>query len=299
MKQELTDKELLQELQRRFDKNQEMLQAERELIKQLNEVNQKLVESEKVKSNFLSNIRNEINNPIASILELSKNLSLGVVPVDMQQQCSEMIHSEAFELDFQLRNIFVSAELEAGEAPLSVISVNIRSLIDSVIESFVRKIGKKHLILKVEHGITDGTIFQSDAEKLHLIISNLLSNAIQFTNEGGSILIRTTIDDEVLIVSVIDSGIGIAPEDQKEIYDRFHQVEAGSTKSYGGHGLGLSVTKALLDVIGGTIEVNSTLDQGSTFTIRVQQMEGNMNEDVFSSDGNDFLFDNSEDDMLF
>ena len=299
MKQELTDKELLQELQRRFDKNQEMLQAERELIKQLNEVNQKLVESEKVKSNFLSNIRNEINNPIASILELSKNLSLGVVPVDMQQQCSEMIHSEAFELDFQLRNIFVSAELEAGEAPLSVISVNIRSLIDSVIESFVRKIGKKHLILKVEHGITDGTIFQSDAEKLHLIISNLLSNAIQFTNEGGSILIRTAIDDEVLIVSVIDSGIGIAPEDQKEIYDRFHQVEAGSTKSYGGHGLGLSVTKALLDVIVGTIEVNSTLDQGSTFTIRVQQMEGNMNEDVFSSDGNDFLFDNSEDDMLF
>ena len=299
MKQELTDKELLQELQRRFDKNQEMLQAERELIKQLNEVNQKLVESEKVKSNFLSNIRNEINNPIASILELSKNLSLGVVPVDMQQQCSEMIHSEAFELDFQLRNIFVSAELEAGEAPLSVISVNIRSLIDSVIESFVRKIGKKHLILKVEHGITDGTIFQSDAEKLYLIISNLLSNAIQFTNEGGSILIRTAIDDEVLIVSVIDSGIGIAPEDQKEIYDRFHQVEAGSTKSYGGHGLGLSVTKALLDVIVGTIEVNSTLDQGSTFTIRVQQMEGNMNEDVFSSDGNDFLFDNSEDDMLF
>ena len=151
----------------------------------------------------------------------------------------------------------------------------------------------------MEHGIQDGTIFQSDAEKLYLIISNLLSNAIQFTNEGGSILIRTAIDDEVLIVSVIDSGIGIAPEDQKEIYDRFHQVEAGSTKSYGGHGLGLSVTKALLDVIGGTIEVNSMLDQGSTFTIRVQQMEGSINEDVFSSDGNDFLFDNSADDMLF
>jgi signal transduction histidine kinase len=299
MKQELTDKELLQELQRRFDKNQEMLQAERELIKQLNEVNQKLVESEKVKSNFLSNIRNEINNPIAAILGLSKNLTLGVVPADMQQQCAEIIHSEAFELDFQLRNVFVSAELEAGEAPLSVISVNIRSLVDSVIESFVRKIGKKQLILKVEHGIQDGTIFQSDAEKLYLIISNLLSNAIQFTNEGGSILIRTAIDDDVLILNVIDSGIGIAPEDQKEIYDRFHQVEAGSTKSYGGHGLGLSVTKALLDVIGGTIEVNSMLDQGSTFTIRVQQMEGSINEDVFSSDGNDFLFDNSADDMLF
>jgi signal transduction histidine kinase len=298
-KHELSDKELIAELQRRFDKNQEMLEAERELIKQLNEVNQKLVESEKVKTNFLSNIRNEINNPIASILELSKNLSLGVVPVDMQQQCAEMIHSEAFELDFQLRNIFISAELEAGEAPLSVISVDVRSLIDSVIESFIRKITKKNLILKVEHGMEEGTIFRSDAEKLHLILSNLLSNAIQFNNEGGSILIRTSVENGILHVSIQDSGIGIAPEDQKEIYNRFHQVEAGSTKSFGGHGLGLSVTKALLEIINGTIHVESAAGSGSTFTICVNQMEGAMNEDVFSSDGNDFLFDSADDDMLF
>jgi signal transduction histidine kinase len=299
MKQELTDKELLEELQRRFDKNQEMLQAERELIKQLNEVNQKLVESEKVKTNFLSNIRNEINNPIAAILELSKNLALGVVPAEMQQQCSETIHSEAFELDFQLRNIFVSAELEAGEAPLSVISVNIRSLVDSVIESYIRKIRKKDLILNVEHTMPEGTIFQSDAEKLHLILSNLLSNAIQFNHEGGTITIRTAVDDGLLNIQIEDSGIGIAPEEQKEIYNRFHQIEAGSTKSYGGHGLGLSVTKALLEIIGGSISVESALGHGSTFSISVNEMEGGVNEDVFSSDGNDFLFDNSDDDMLF
>ena len=299
MKQELTDKELLDELQRRFDKNQEMLQAERELIKQLNEVNQKLVESEKVKTNFLSNIRNEINNPIAAILELSKNLSLGIVPSDMQQQCSETIHSEAFELDFQLRNIFVSAELEAGESPLSVISVNIRSLVDSVIESYIRKIRKKNLILNVEHTMPEGTIFQSDAEKLHLILSNLLSNAIQFNHVGGSINIRTAVMDGQLNIRIQDSGIGIAPEDQSEIYNRFHQIEAGSTKSYGGHGLGLSVAKALLEIIGGSISVESTIGQGSTFSIAVNEMEGGMNEDIFSSDGNDFLFDTSDDDMLF
>ncbi|MEY4605199.1 MAG: hypothetical protein RIT43_2491 [Bacteroidota bacterium] len=299
MKHELTDKELLEELQRRFDKNQEMLQAERELIAQLNEVNQKLLESEKVKTNFLSNIRNEINNPIAAILELSKNLSLGVVPSDMQQQCAEMIHSEAFELDFQLRNIFISAELEAGEAPLSVSSLNIRALIDSVIESFIRKITKKNLILKVEHGMPEGAIFQSDAEKLHLILSNLLSNAIQFNVDGGSILIRTSIEKGILHVSIQDSGIGIASEDQKEIYNRFHQVDAGSTKTFGGHGLGLSVAKALLEIINGSIQVESIPGSGSTFSLQVAEMEGAMNEDVFSSDGNDFLFDSADDDMLF
>jgi signal transduction histidine kinase len=222
-----------------------------------------------------------------------------VVPVDMQKQCSEMIYSEAFELDFQLRNIFISAELEAGEAPLSVISVDVRSLIDSVIESFIRKITKKNLILKVEHGMQDGTIFRSDAEKLHLILSNLLSNAIQFNNEGGSILVRTSVENGILHVSIQDSGIGIAPEDQKEIYNRFHQVETGSTKSFGGHGLGLSVTKALLEIINGTIHVESEAGSGSTFSIHVTEMEGAMNEDVFSSDGNDFLFDSADDDMLF
>lgn len=299
MNHELTDRELLEELQRRFDKNREMLEAERELIKQLNEVNQKLVESEKVKTNFLSNIRNEINNPLASILELSKNLSLGTVPVDMQQKCAEMIQSEAFELDFQLRNIFVSAELEAGEAPLSVISVNVRSLIESVIDSYSRKITRKGIVLHVQHGIDDGVIFRSDAEKLHLILSNLLSNAIQFNHDNGSVTIVSDLKDGVLSVSVSDTGIGMEAADLQNIYNRFHQIEAGSTKTYGGHGLGLSVTKALLDIIDGTIEVKSETGKGTLFTIKVKELEGNQNEDVFSSDGNDFLFDSADDDMLF
>jgi signal transduction histidine kinase len=299
MNHELTDREFLEELQRRFDKNREMLEAERELIKKLNEVNQKLVESEKVKTNFLSNIRNEINNPLASILELSKNLSLGTVPEDMQEKCAEMIQSEAFELDFQLRNIFVSAELEAGEAPLSVISVNVRSLIESVIDSYSRKITRKGIVLHVQHGIDDGVIFRSDAEKLHLILSNLLSNAIQFNHDNGSVTIVSDLKDGVLTVSVSDTGIGMEAADLQNIYNRFHQIEAGSTKTYGGHGLGLSVTKALLDIIDGTIEVKSQTGKGTLFMIKVKELEGNQHEDVFSSDGNDFLFDSADDDMLF
>ena len=106
MKNELTDTELLQELKNRFDKNSLLLEEEKNLTAQLNAVNEKLILSEDLKTNFLSNIRNEINNPIASILELSKNIMEGNMDVDAMKKFGALIHAEAFDLDFQFKNIF-------------------------------------------------------------------------------------------------------------------------------------------------------------------------------------------------
>ena len=296
----ITDEELLAELKRRFDENNANLEQERKLIAELNKVNEKLLASEHLKSNFLSNIRNEINNPIASILELSKNIYEGQLDLDSMKAFATLIFSEAFDLDFQLRNIFLSAEIEAGESPLSVISVNISSLIETVISAFKTKIDKKGLSFSWENEIDNQTIFKTDSEKLHLILSNLIANAIQFNKPEGSIVIKSKIEEGVLSISIEDSGIGISNENQTKIYDRFHQIEEGSTKTYGGHGLGLSITKALLEIIEGEISLESEEDKGSKFTLSINQLEGfDEDEDTFSSDGNDFLFDQDEDDMLF
>ena len=296
----ITDEELLAELKRRFDENNANLEQERKLIAELNTVNEKLLASEHLKSNFLSNIRNEINNPIASILELSKNIYEGQLDVDSMKTFATLIFAEAFDLDFQLRNIFLSAEIEAGESPLSVISVNITSLIDTVFSAFKTKIDKRGLSFSWENKIDEQIIFKTDSEKLHLILSNLIANAIQFNKPKGSIQITSDIEEGVLIIIIEDSGIGISEENQTKIYDRFHQIEEGSTKTYGGHGLGLSITKALLEIIEGEITLESKLGEGSKFTLKINQLEGfDGNEDTFSSDGNDFLFDQDEDDMLF
>ena len=135
---------------------------------------------------------------------------------------------------------------------------------------------------------------------MHLILSNLLANAIQFNAQGGLITINSSIENNQLIIVITDSGIGISENQQEKIYDRFHQLEEGSTKTYGGHGLGLSITKALLEIIEGTISLESKLGQGTTFTIRVNELGTSQgDDDTFSSDGNDFLFDQDEDDMLF
>ena len=296
----LTDEQLLTEIKRRLDENAAKLLEEKKLTSELNEVNEKLIASEKLKSNFLSNIRNEINNPIASILELSKNIAQGEISQEMMSSFAKLIYSEAFDLDFQLRNIFLSAEVEAGESPLMVISVKIQHLLGNIIQQFSHRIEKKGIKVEWSNSIDENQIFKTDSEKLHLIISNLIANAIQFNHENGWIKIESEIIDNVLNIKVSDSGIGINQDEQDKIYDRFYQIESGSIKTYGGHGLGLSITKALIDILEGNISLKSQLGEGSEFVIQLPNLESeSADDDTFSSDGNDFLFDNDEDDMLF
>lgn len=299
MKDQLSDVELLNELKSRFIKNQQLRDEQTVLLMQLKTVNERLLASELLKSNFLSNIRNEINNPLASVLELSKNLSRSGKDPETIQRSASLIFNEVFTLDFQLRNIFASAEIEAGECSLSVISVNTFSLINSVINSFLHQSNKKELTLHVNLNLPENGLFKTDPEKLHLIISNLLSNAIQFCNTKGTISITAEISDKQLRIVLGDNGIGIDELQQEKIFDRFKQLEEGSTKTYGGHGLGLSVTKAALEILKGDISLRSKKGKGSEFSIMIPELEmENENDDIISIDGNDFLF-NNEGEMTF
>jgi signal transduction histidine kinase len=291
----ITDEELINELKKRFEGNVKYLEEQHELMEQLKIVNSKLLASEHVKSNFLSNIRNEINNPIASVLELSKYIANGDSDLVQTQKYARLIHSEIFSLDFQLRNIFFSAEVEAGEASLSVVNINPSSIVQNVLLSFQHLIGKKNLIIVNSNNIPSNVGFKTDSEKLYLIISNLIANAIQFSHEGGTIKLGSSIDENELTFSVTDNGCGISDESRTLIFDRFRQGEEGATKNYSGHGLGLSITKALLEIINGQINVSGEENKGSTFTITIK-CSANDSEfsNVVSSDGNDFLFDDAE-----
>jgi signal transduction histidine kinase len=266
-----------------------------ELLQQLSKVNSKLVASENLKSNFLSNIRNEFNNPLASVLELSKNIAGGYLNAAQIKKFAELIHSEIFNLDFQLRNIFCSAELEAGELSFNVAAVKVTTIIQNVIGAFEHQAQKKKLTVLLTNGMAQDDLFYTDPEKLYLVISNLLANAIQFSREENVVEINSNIIDGQLKVSVLDYGTGICDESRPVIFDRFRQGEEGSTKNHSGHGLGLSVCNALLEMIQGEMIVESELLQGSTFTILVNGAAGDpAGTDVFSSDGNDFLFNDPE-----
>lgn len=299
MPHKISDKELIEELEKRFNENEEALEEQKKLMVELELVNEKLVESEKLKSQFLSNIRNEINNPLSSILGLSENMLAEEIDESQIKLNAKLICSEAHNLDFQFRNVFIAAEIEAGLTSPEIVNIEVLPFVRSIIKSFQYLTQKKQIKINLITNLDDETTFKTDSEKLQLILTNVLANGIEFSNPENEVNITISIlEDNQLIISVQDFGIGINQKDQAIIYDRFKQLESGSTKSHGGHGLGLSITKALLEIIDGEIFLDSELNKGSTFTVKIN--EGFSAEGVtdMSSDGNEFFF-SDDDEMIF
>ncbi|MEE4196754.1 MAG: HAMP domain-containing sensor histidine kinase [Bacteroidales bacterium] len=292
---ELTDQELIDELKKRFDQNKKSLQEVQELNTELKKVNKKLEESEALKSHFISNITNEIINPFASILALSKNI-LSVEKENWKKVISmvSLIYSEAFNLDFQLRNIFVAAKIEAGEIFPEILNVDVKQLLESVIDSFKYECKKKKIRLELQFVIATTEekpfFFKTDPEKLRLIISNLVSNAVKFSYEDNRVVIKCWLnEDKQLQAFVQDFGTGISNENQKIIFDRFKRLDSGINSINRGHGLGLSINKALLDLLNGTIEIESEHGKGARFTITIPEIQSDIS--GFAFDGNELFFD--------
>ena len=294
---DLTDKELIDELKKRFEQNKLSLGEVQELNEELSEMNRKLKDSETLKSHFISNITNEIINPFASILALSKNI-LSVKKGGWKKVISmvSLIYSEAFNLDFQLRNIFAAAKIEAGEIFLEILNVEIKNIIEGIIESFKYEYKKKKINIIVQFEIetehNKPFFFKTDPEKIRLIIANLLSNAIKFSYEDNDIIINVKLDGKYLNIKVQDFGSGISHENQKIIFERFKRLESGINSIHRGHGLGLSINKALLDLLEGSVDIQSEIGKGSKFTISIPENESQVS--GFAFDGNDMFFDDDE-----
>ncbi len=289
----LTDQQIIDELTKRFEQNRIAVREQERLMDQLEEVNKKLMKSESVKSQFLSNIRNEINNPLSSILGLASKLSQKPGDLEQVMYTSSLIHQEAFSLDFQLRNIFTAAELEAGELQPNFGTVDVESLVRGVLGKFEHLITKKKLTTKLNCKYQQG--FVTDAGMLGSIVRNLVSNAIEYNKESGSITVEiSSEEDKMLTIKVIDTGIGMHEKDYSIIFDRFVQLETGVTKSHLGHGLGLTVTKAQVELLQGSVQVECIINEGCSMGITIPQAEEN-DMHTFSDSGNVFFFDDEDD----
>lgn len=295
---DLTDQELIEELKKRFNQNKKALSEVQKLNEELKEVNKKLEESESLKSHFISNITNEIINPFSSIQGLAESImSMKETDWEKVQSLVGMIHYEAFHLDFQLRNIFVAARLEAGEIFPEVMHVDVKKMLESVLDNFRYEKEKKGVALDFSFEIDTPDqhpfYFKTDPEKLKLIISNLLSNALKFSYEGGEVLLRSWLKEEKLHIMVRDYGTGISQENQEVIFDRFRKLDSGINSIYRGHGLGLSINKALIDLLDGDIDIETELGSGSVFIVSIPEGSSKMGDVAF--DDNEMFF--GDDDM--
>jgi len=295
--QRLTDSELIDELKKRFDESEKVLTSLKVVNSKLVDVNRKLQESEALKSNFLSNIKNEINNPLTSVLFMAKELKCnGMLNREAVVSMADIIYNEVFNLDYQLRNIFAAAELEAGEAAPGIARVDIDSLILNSIESFLHKADAKNISMSFDSlcESENDPHFNANPEKLQLVINNILSNAVEFSLEGGMVEISACKNQGNLNISVKDHGSGIDESNHTLIFDRFRQIDTGVSKGHLGHGLGLSIAKALMELMNGTITVESSKNKGATFKITIPEAESETEVDAFSNDGNEFIFENAE-----
>lgn len=286
----LTDDELIEEIRQRFEFNRNALIDLRAVTRKLEELNDKLQESERVKSHFLSNIRNEINNPLSAIMGLAGQLGACRQDPERCARTAGMIYAEAFSLDFQLQNIFMAAELEAGEAVPDYAMVDVAAVIAGCFDKLAPRITEKHI--EVRSDLPADLAFPTDAQKLESVVINLLANAVEFNPDGGRITVSVTEREDELEVAVADTGPGIPAAKREAIFDRFRQLDAGSTKSHRGHGLGLSICWALAELLGGTLDVDSQPGAGSRFVLILPRPAVDVR--VQARDANLFLFDRGD-----
>lgn len=302
MRKKLTDLELMIELKRRFDDNKKALIDVQKMTEKLQVVNDKLVESEKMKTNFLSNIRNEINNPLASIMGISHILLTDDNITDGQKrELIQTISRESFCLNYQLENIFVAAELESGEYIANVSHINIRRIIESTLRAYSRQAEDKHIVFDLAANSAEKQAYDhhTDPERFELVISNIIANAIEFGDDNTTIYIDIQKHDTDFSITITDTGEVIDEEHIGRIFDRFYRIDTGLSRHHGGHGLGLSIVRAIVDTMNGVISVCSDITIRETaFTITFPIVSKLEYDSQFSDESNEFMFEDPlQDDM--
>lgn len=225
--------------------------------------------SSQAKGEFLANMSHEIRTPLTVILGYIDILERQVKD-PAQRECVETIGRNGNFLLEVVNDVLDLSKIEAGKVEIHLTRFRIDEFLIDVIELIKIRAEKKGLPIKLEFdGLICETI-ESDAKRLRQILINLLSNAIKFTDSGQvSLHVKLLNDEQLLQLRVIDTGIGIAPEQQAKIFQPYAQAEAGDVQHDEGSGLGLVITRRLARMLGGEIHVESELGNGSTFTVTV------------------------------
>ena len=238
---------------------------------------QELIVANKAKDDFLANVSHELKTPLNSI-----NLLSSTMMKNRQQDLDEkyvksltIINSCGHDLLSLINDILDISKLEAGKLEADFDMCDVQNLFKNMVEMFNPQIKQKGLNFAYSCDASLSQIY-TDEKRIKQVIKNLLSNAVKFTSNGD---IKFVIQDmgEYINILVKDDGIGISKEKQKHIFDRFKQADTSTTRKYGGTGLGLAISKELVDLINGEILLESNINQGCKFTLKIPKNIKNTN----------------------
>ena len=229
--------------------------------------NRRIQEANRLKSEFLANMSHELRTPLNAIIGFAELLHDGQVPAGSPQQrefLGDILASGKHLLQL-INDVLDLAKVEAGKLEFRPEQVEIHRVITEISSILRTHLAAKRVRLELEIDPTIGELFL-DPARLKQIAYNYLSNAIKFSSPGARVILRITAEgDTMMRLSVTDEGIGISEVDQARLFVEFQQLEAGSAKRHQGTGLGLALTKRLVEAQGGTVGVHSVVGKGSTF----------------------------------
>lgn len=258
--------------------------AELEITKSDLERNaEELIQSSKYKSEFLANMSHELRTPLNSILILSEMLAENAKAENQEEdeEFARVINSSGKDLLNLINDILDLSKIEAGKLEMIYEEVNINELPLYLKQSFTHFSNDKDVVFNVVKEDDVADVIHTDHKRFQQILKNLLSNAFKFT-EHGSVNVhlynpsltkeQQRISEQWLAISVTDTGIGIPKEKHELIFESFQQADGATVRKYGGTGLGLSICKEFAQLLGGTITLDSTEGEGSTFTLYIPSL---------------------------
>ena len=271
-------------LEKKVEERTEALKVTNEELstkkQELETANLELLEANRMKSQFLANVSHELRTPLNSIIgfsELLQEKAFGDLN-ERQHQYVEYVHSSGAHLLQLINNILDLSRIEAGRMELSSEDFSIMEVLGELLGNVRPMAHERNISLECKT-VPASPKIHADRAKFKQIMTNLLSNAVKFNNDGGRVTVDWDISEEPLgmkmerfvVFRIMDTGIGIKEDDKGKLFKEFEQIDSSITREYGGTGLGLVLTKRLVELHKGSIRVESEPGKGSTFFVKLPQ----------------------------
>jgi two-component system phosphate regulon sensor histidine kinase PhoR len=224
---------------------------------------------ESLRQEFVTNVSHELKTPLSSIKAYAETLREGAIN-DPQHNLEfvQRIEDQADRLHELILDLISLARIESGQQTYEVADVDVASVVNACLEHHRPSAESQQLSLEAEP-TTDSVVVPADEEALRQILDNLVNNAIKYTPPGGRVRVGWRVDGRSALIEVSDTGIGVSPQDQPRLFERFFRVDKARSRELGGTGLGLSIVKHLAHFFGGSVGVRSTPGKGSLFWVRL------------------------------
>jgi signal transduction histidine kinase len=244
-------------LERRVEERTAELQKALERVSELSQL----------KSNFISNISHELRTPLTHVkgyIELMITESLGNI-TEEQKHALQVSQQSTNRLENLIEDLIMVSLASRGELSIKQEQMDIQRIANLAVKTFIGKASERGVNL---HAVIDDDVppVQADSQKTAWVLQQLIDNGIKFTASGGSVVVSVKREGEnLVIISVTDTGIGIPPSQLNDVFEPFHQLDGSSTRRYGGTGLGLSLVRQIIEAHGSMLDVQSVEGRGSTF----------------------------------